>query len=65
MPPVVASACLPDETIARLAAALTEMHTDPEGQAILQAGRVRRFAPVRDTDYAGIRRILRTLDAAG
>ncbi len=65
MPPVIASSRLPAETFARLREALLNLHTRPEGLAILQAAGLARFASVSDDDYDGIRQRLRELAAAG
>jgi ABC-type phosphate/phosphonate transport system substrate-binding protein len=40
------------------------MHEDPEGQAILAAGLLRRFVPVEDRDYDPIREMVRRVEAA-
>jgi phosphonate transport system substrate-binding protein len=62
MPPVVASARLPALARAQLIAALSAMHTDPAGQAILDLGGVGRYAPVTAEQYAEIREILRAVE---
>lgn len=65
MPPLAAVSGLSDEVYRRLIEALVTMHQDQDGQAILQSGGVRRFEPVRDSDYDPIRYILQDLERAG
>jgi phosphonate transport system substrate-binding protein len=55
IPPVVVARNLPDVLKRRLREALLGMHEDEEGAAILAAGMVARFVPVRDADYDDIR----------
>jgi phosphonate transport system substrate-binding protein len=59
MPPVVVSARLDSATHTQLSQALTTMHLDPAGQAILAGSGVRRFAPIADQDYDPIRDVAR------
>jgi len=54
-PPTVIRREVHGETKRRIRAALLAMHEDPEGEAILAAGQVARFAPVDDADYDTIR----------
>ncbi len=63
MPPVIASARLPETVFSQLSEALLQMHTTPAGDAILRAGGVARFAAVSDGHYDPIRRILQALAA--
>ncbi len=63
MPPVVASAQLDPAVQAALRDALTTMHTDPAGLAILRQGGMRRFAPVTSADYNDVRRMWHTVEA--
>jgi phosphonate transport system substrate-binding protein len=65
VPPVVVAASRPETLKARLRQLLLAMHDDPEGRAILAAGLIDRFVPVRDADYDPIRAMLRRADAAG
>jgi len=59
MPPVVAAARLDEDTRGRLARALTALHQDAAGRAILEGAGVRRFAAVDDRDYDAIREAAR------
>jgi phosphonate transport system substrate-binding protein len=61
MPPVIATPSLSEEARTRLARALVELHTTEHGRSMLNFGGVRRFAPVEDADYDGIRKILKDL----
>jgi phosphonate transport system substrate-binding protein len=60
MPPIVASSALHPERQHQLRETLTQLHTTPEGQALLGALPVARFAPVDDADYASMRQLLAT-----
>jgi phosphonate transport system substrate-binding protein len=64
IPPVVVSTRLPALLRGRLRELLLGMHEDPEGQAILAAGLLRRFVPVEDRDYDPIREMVRRVEAA-
>ena len=50
---------------ARLRALLLGMSEDPDGRAVLAAGRMAGFVPVRDADYDPIRAMARRAEAAG
>lgn len=63
MPPLIASARLPEAQHARLTDALLQMHTQPRGRSILQAAGMDRFAAVSDQDYDPIRHMLHALAA--
>jgi phosphonate transport system substrate-binding protein len=65
MPPVVASARLPEPVRHQLGQALTHMHDSGPGRRILERGGVRRFAPVSDGHYDDIRHIVQALEQAG
>jgi phosphonate transport system substrate-binding protein len=55
IPPVVISTRVPAVLRRTLREALLRMDEEAEGRAVLAEGRVRRFAPVTDTDYDPIR----------
>ncbi|HEU4327559.1 MAG TPA: PhnD/SsuA/transferrin family substrate-binding protein [Roseiflexaceae bacterium] len=57
-PPLVVRG-LPPAQIQALRAALLDMHRDPEGRRLLEAGLVACFVPVEDAYYDAIRRQLR------
>jgi phosphonate transport system substrate-binding protein len=65
IPPVVAPRALDPAQQARLRALLLGMSEDPDGRAILAAGRMAGFVPVRDADYDPIRAMARRAEAAG
>jgi phosphonate transport system substrate-binding protein len=65
MPPVAASSGLTETQLRQLRQALVEMHTRPEGQAVLRRGGVLRFANVTNRDYDPIRQIVATVEQAG
>jgi ABC-type phosphate/phosphonate transport system substrate-binding protein len=48
-----------------LRALLLGMSEDPDGRAVLAAGRMAGFVPVRDADYDPIRAMARRAEAAG
>jgi len=62
MPPVVVAARIDSETKDRLRTALTRMHQDAAGLAILEGAGVRLFAAVNDRDYDPIRQVMRAAD---
>lgn len=64
MPPVIVSSRLSASVRAALSQALTNMHTEAAGQALLRQGGMRRFAPVTDAHYDDIRHMLKTIAAA-
>lgn len=64
MPPVAASRGLEAVLRDQLSQALLEMHTQPEGQAILSRAGMKRFAPVEDSHYEPIRQLRRVLRQA-
>ncbi len=64
MPPVVASARLDAETFGRLTRALTTMHQDAAGRAILEGAGARRFAAVSDGSYDAVRDVWSTCNNA-
>jgi phosphonate transport system substrate-binding protein len=55
IPPIVARRELPAALKRSLRDTLAGMHEDAQGAAILRAGMVARFVPVRDADYEDIR----------
>lgn len=59
MPPWVAATSVPTQTRAALRAALTAMHEDAAGAALLAGTPVARFAAVSDGDYEPVRTLLR------
>lgn len=59
MPPWVVHESVPPAQRQALAAALTAMHTDAVGQAVLRQALLARFAAVSDADYDAIRAMLR------
>jgi phosphonate transport system substrate-binding protein len=63
IPPWVISNRVPLPTRRAVRGALLNMHTDPEGQAILAPGGWARFAPVTDKDYDPIRQMAQTAQA--
>jgi ABC-type phosphate/phosphonate transport system substrate-binding protein len=65
IPPVVVRRALDPARKERLRALLLGMAEDPDGRAVLAAGRVARFVPVRDADYDPIRAMARRAQAAG
>ncbi|GAB4209303.1 MAG: hypothetical protein OHK0022_40160 [Roseiflexaceae bacterium] len=54
---------LPPEQAQALRAALLDMHHDPKGRSLLEAGLVACFVPVEDAYYDAIRRQLRRAEA--
>lgn len=65
IPPVVVARGLPEPQKTRLRDAFLAMHEDPDGRAVLAAGLLARFVPVRDADYDPIRAMVRRAEAAG
>jgi phosphonate transport system substrate-binding protein len=65
IPPVVIPRALDPARTARLRTLLLSMAEEPEGRAVLAAGRIAGFLPARDTDYDPIRRMARRAEAAG
>jgi phosphonate transport system substrate-binding protein len=65
IPPLVASAQLPEPLRARVRDVLTEMHRDPAGRAILDLALVDRFTAVDDSNYDDIRRMKQAAEQAG
>ena len=63
--PVVASSRLPDSVRLEARDALLEMGAAPEARTVLDRGLVARFAPVADSDYDDIRRMLRAAERTG
>jgi phosphonate transport system substrate-binding protein len=61
-PPLVIAAELPGPLRDRLARALTVMHADPAGRAILAAGLIDRFVAVDDADYNPVREAARAAE---
>lgn len=59
IPPLVASRRLAPDLGTEVQAALLKMHRDASGRAALNAGRVKRFAHVSDSDYDPIREAYR------
>ncbi len=64
-PPWVIGLHVPKAVRARLRDALTHMHLETEGAALLQRHGFARFASVVDADYDDIREMLRVADGAG
>jgi phosphonate transport system substrate-binding protein len=64
MPPVMASSQLSHHVHKRLTETLVSMDQHERGQAVLRRGGVRRFAPVTDQNYDGIRQMLKALQHA-
>jgi len=58
IPPVVATARLPEELGARVAEALAALGNDPASRAQLAPGMIRRYIPVADEAYDEMRRML-------
>ena len=58
IPPVVATANLPDDLGARVAAALAALGDDPASRAQLAPGMIRRYVPIADGAYDEMRRML-------
>ena len=58
IPPVVATANLPDDLGARVAAALAALGDDPASRAQLAPGMIRRYVPIADEAYDEMRRML-------
>ena len=65
IPPVVVPRALDPARKARLRALLLGMAEDPDGRAVLQAGRMAGFVPVQDADYNLIRAMVRRAEATG
>jgi phosphonate transport system substrate-binding protein len=65
IPPVVVARAVGPDRKARLRALLLGMAEDPAGRAVLAAGRMAGFVPVRDADYDPIRTMARRAEAAG
>lgn len=64
-PPVVVSKHMDPTLRDRLAQALTHMHQDPEGQAILKKALLARFDPANDANYDDIRKMALAARKAG
>jgi phosphonate transport system substrate-binding protein len=65
IPPVVVARAVDPDWKERLRALLLGMAEDPAGRAVLAAGRMAGFVPVRDADYDPIRTMARQAEAAG
>ena len=65
IPPVVVARGLDPSRKARLRELFLGMSADPAGRAVLAAGRMAGFVPVRDADYDPIREMARRAEAAG
>lgn len=65
IPPVVVARRLPEPAKCRAREVLLAMHQDPAGRAVLEAGLIARFVPVRDADYDPIRAMARRAEAVG
>jgi phosphonate transport system substrate-binding protein len=63
IPPAVVSKRVPGPVKEALRRALWNMHEDPEGRAILEAGMVARFISVSDRQYNPIRRMAREAES--
>lgn len=64
IPPVVATNRVPDDLAGRIREALCVLADDSRGRDILAGGMIRRFVPVDDRDYDGIRRALADVEGA-
>lgn len=64
-PPWVIGRHVPAALRRALRAALIHMHKDAEGRIVLARHHLARFAPVTDSDYDGVREMLRIADACG
>jgi phosphonate transport system substrate-binding protein len=62
--PVVAASALPEGMKSDLQAAILTMHSEPEMRERLAVGFVERFAPVTDSTYDDLRRMLRVAEEA-
>ena len=65
MPPVAAVSGLDNSLYQQLTEALVAMHAERQGQTLLQANGIKRFAAVTDDDYDPIRFIVQNLQEAG
>ena len=65
IPPVVVARAVDPARRERLRALLLGMAEVPGGRAVLAAGRMAGFVPVRDADYNPIREMARRAEAAG
>jgi phosphonate transport system substrate-binding protein len=65
IPPVVVARGLDPSLRSRLRELLLGMSADSTGRAVLAAGRMAGFVPVRDVDYDPIRAMARRAEAAG
>jgi phosphonate transport system substrate-binding protein len=65
IPPVVVARHVAPSLAARVRDLFLGMATDPDGRAVLGAGRVATFVPMRDADYDPIREMARRAEAAG
>ncbi|MFM7426287.1 MAG: PhnD/SsuA/transferrin family substrate-binding protein [Elainella sp.] len=63
IPPWVISTAVAPTLRSQLRQAFLEMHTDPEGRAILAQGLIARFAAVTDADYDPIRQMAQQAEA--
>ncbi|MCL6512428.1 MAG: PhnD/SsuA/transferrin family substrate-binding protein [Anaerolineae bacterium] len=64
-PPWVIGRHVPEDWRRALREALTHMHADAQGSALLARHRLARFAPVADSDYDDVRAMLKTADEQG
>jgi phosphonate transport system substrate-binding protein len=62
VPLVVATTGVPATLQARIAAALCELGADPESHRLLASGLIRRFTPIDDRAYDGIRQKMAAVD---
>ena len=63
IPPWVVHTSVPEDIYQALQSALTQLHNDDEGRALLAAGALARFTSVEDSDYDPIREMARQAEA--
>jgi phosphonate transport system substrate-binding protein len=64
IPPIVATATVPDAVQASVRDALCALGRDPASRQVLAAGLIRRFTPIDDRAYDDIRRKLAVVEAS-
>jgi phosphonate transport system substrate-binding protein len=64
IPPVVATARVPDEVRARVTGALCDLGRDPATRRALASGLIRRFTPIDDPAYDDIRQKMTAVETA-
>ena len=63
IPPWVIHRSVPEDICQALHSALTQLHNDDDGRALLAAGALARFTSVEDSDYDPIREMARQAEA--